>query len=125
LGSDLRDLASYNITFDEGRPFTPLLQLLSVLPPQSSTFLPRSYEHLTSPHSPLSLYFPRDFEVDPNGKRNSWESVVQIPFIEENLLVNTVNEIDHHSELTDKEKVRNRFGSETLYDPKRIVPFSG
>lgn len=35
LASDMVDLASYPISFEEGRPFTPLLQLLSVLPPQS------------------------------------------------------------------------------------------
>jgi 5'-3' exonuclease len=35
LASDLVDLSSVPLTFDGGRPFTPLLQLLSVLPPQS------------------------------------------------------------------------------------------
>lgn len=119
LGSDLRNLASYNITFDEGRPFTPLLQLLSVLPPQSSAFLPNSYGHLTSPHSPLSLYFPQDFEVDANEKRTSWESLVQIPFMEQQLLIDTVNEIDHRALLTDKEKGRHRFGNEFVYDPEQ------
>ena len=35
LASDLINLASINVTFSKGKPFTPLLQLLSVLPPQS------------------------------------------------------------------------------------------
>jgi hypothetical protein len=35
LASDLVNLASIEVKFEAGRPFTPLLQLLSVLPPQS------------------------------------------------------------------------------------------
>ena len=27
-------------------------------------------------------YYPKDFSVDANGKKNSWECIVQIPFIE-------------------------------------------
>jgi 5'-3' exonuclease len=35
LASDLVNLAGYEVKFEVGRPFTPLMQLLSVLPPQS------------------------------------------------------------------------------------------
>lgn len=38
LASDLVKLGDYSVSFQQGRPFTPLLQLLSVLPPQSGTF---------------------------------------------------------------------------------------
>lgn len=37
LASDLVNLASCEVKFEVGRPFTPLMQLLSVLPPQSGT----------------------------------------------------------------------------------------
>ena len=40
LASDLRNIGSVPLVFEKGRPFTPLLQLLSVLPPQSGAFLP-------------------------------------------------------------------------------------
>jgi 5'-3' exoribonuclease 2 len=35
LASDLVGLGELRAEFEEGRPFTPLMQLLSVLPPQS------------------------------------------------------------------------------------------
>lgn len=55
-----------------GTPFTPLLQLLSVLPPQSGSFLPPSYmDVMTDPMSPCVDYYPKDFEVDANGKKVS------------------------------------------------------
>ena len=69
LGTDLINLPELDIKFDIGIPFTPLLQLLSVLPPQSGAFLPKSYENMMiSPTSPLMPYYPKDFEVDANGR---------------------------------------------------------
>eukprot|EP01036_Dinobryon_divergens_P031378 gene31378-40766_t len=90
LASDVRNLAELNIEFEVGRPFTPLLQLLSVLPPQSGKFLPESYQRImTSPDSELAEYYPKDFSVDANGKKNSWDA------------------IDHSKVLTDSERQRN------------------
>lgn len=39
LASDLVKLGGVAVEFEEGRPFTPLMQLLSVLPPQSGEAL--------------------------------------------------------------------------------------
>jgi 5'-3' exonuclease len=113
LASDMRDLASINVEFEVGSPFTPLLQLLSVLPPQSSSFLPPSYSFLmTDESSPIIENYPLDFSVDANGKKNSWESVVRIPFINEKKLVDAVNQIDHRKELSESERLRNIPGNE-------------
>ena len=50
--------------FVRGRPFPNLLQLLSVLPPQSADFLPEPYKKLMiDPASPLLEYYPTEFEV--------------------------------------------------------------
>lgn len=118
LGTDLRNLASMKIQFEQGLPFTPLLQLLSVLPPQSGKLLPPSYSELmTDEASPLHDYYPPDFEVDANGKKNSWEFIVRIPFINESSLVSAVNSIDHATQLTDSERLRNIEGIEHKFVP--------
>jgi hypothetical protein len=44
---------SMNITFAKGRPYTPLMQLLNVLPSQSGPFLPESYRDLMVRSSPF------------------------------------------------------------------------
>lgn len=120
LASDLTNLSSLSFQFEKGRPFTPLLQLLSVLPPQSGKLLPSSYsKYMVDEASPLSRFYPRDFEVDANGKKNSWECVVQIPFIEEEVLVNTISQIDHRSDLTKSERIRNLPGNTHQY---KITP---
>lgn len=120
LGSDLKNLSDISLDFTKGRPFTPLMQLLSVLPPQSGAFLPPPYKAImTSPTSPMLQFYPKDFSVDVNGKKNSWESIVKIPFLSEALLLETVNAIDHANELSEREKSRNSHGKEYHYYPKK------
>lgn len=37
--------------------------------------------------SPILNFYPKDFEQDLNGKKQEWEAVVKIPFIDENRLL--------------------------------------
>lgn len=118
LGSDLVNLASLKIQFDKGRPYTPMMQLLNVLPPQSSKMLPEPYRELMmSEASPLRQYYPAEFESDRNGKQNVWESVVLIPFIDEEDLISAICSFDHRSALTMEERLRNVLGREHTFYP--------
>ena len=38
---------------------------------------------MTDEHSPILDFYPLDFSIDLNGKRQEWEAVVLIPFIDE------------------------------------------
>lgn len=40
--------------------------------------------------SPIYDFYPREFLTDLNGKKNDWEAVVLIPFIEEKRLLEAV-----------------------------------
>ena len=113
-GGDAAGFAAFD--FDAGKPFPSLVQLLSVLPPQSSTLLPAPYADLMAETSPLTEFYPRVFTTDANGKRQTWESIVQIPFIESSRLMDAVSGIEDET-LTNAEKKRNRRGREFLYEP--------
>ena len=63
---------------------------------------------MTSPDSPIIDFYPRDFELDMNGKKMEWEAVVKIPFIDEKRLLAAMKTKDNH--LTADEKIRNDFG---------------
>ena len=90
--------------FESGTPFPSLAQLLSVLPPQSAELLPEPLaELMIHPSSPLMPYYPQDFTTDANGKRQSWEAVVQIPFIDANVLLDTVEQVIHADEKANEE----------------------
>lgn len=117
--SDLRNFSDLKINFDQGKPFLPFQQLLSVLPTASKDHLPSAYHKLMmDPDSPVVDYYPDNFETDLNGKQQAWEAVVLIPFIDEKRLLEAMEPCDAF--LTDEEKQRNVHGPMLMvqYDSK-------
>ncbi|ODM95979.1 5'-3' exoribonuclease 1 [Orchesella cincta] len=112
--SDLRNFGSFQIDFDKGQPFKPFEQLLAVLPSQSKKLLPGCYQWLmTQDNSPILEYYPKKFEQDLNGKRQDWEAVVLIPFIDESKLLEAMeNEVLN---LSEEEVFRNARGALLCY----------
>ncbi|CAG8710122.1 28270_t:CDS:10, partial [Gigaspora margarita] len=112
--SDLYDLKRFDIKFDLGRPFKPFEQLMGVLPEGSKRLLPSPYQDLmTNPDSPIIDFYPKDFDLDMNGKKQDWEAVVNIPFIDQKRLVSALDSKEHL--LTDDEKQRNKFEESLMF----------
>lgn len=112
--SDMKDFLFNDIKFEIGKPFLPFEQLLAVLPAASKELLPEAFRGLmTNSSSELIEYYPKDFETDLNGKRNEWEAVVLIPFIEENSLLNAMKGC--YPNLTENEAARNCHGPMFAY----------
>jgi 5'-3' exonuclease len=65
-------------------PFPPFQSLLFILPRKSRDLIPRCY---WSVYQELSEYFPEKFSIDFNGKKMAWETIVLIPFIPEEVVV--------------------------------------
>lgn len=86
--SDIKDFKDLKLEFELGEPFLPFEQLLAVLPAYSKELLPVAFQSLlVEKDSPIIDYYPNDFKTDLNGKRQEWEAVVLIPFIDEKLLL--------------------------------------
>lgn len=82
---------------------------MGVLPDRSKKIVPTVYHELmTDPKSPIIDFYPRDFELDMNGKKMEWEAVVKIPFIDEKRLLAAM--APKNKLLSDAEKARNEFG---------------
>ena len=97
------------MNFRLGQPFRPYQQLMGVLPDRSKRIVPTVYHDLmTSADSPIIDFYPRDFDLDMNGKKMDWEAVVKIPFIDEKRLLSAMSPKDPL--LSQVEKDRNEFG---------------
>lgn len=128
--------APESLTFKLEKPFLPLQQLMSVLPPASAACVPLPFRKLmTSPASPIHDFYNEDFKTDLNGKRNEWEAVVLLPFVDEKRLFKAIASVSV-DELTDVEKRRNSLGESLVYRfsktcaretkspfPQRLRPF--
>ncbi|KAL8997728.1 MAG: hypothetical protein Q9169_003057 [Polycauliona sp. 2 TL-2023] len=98
-----------DMNFRLGQPFRPYQQLMGVLPDRSKRIVPTPYHDLmTNPSSPIIDFYPRDFELDMNGKKMEWEAVVKIPFIDEKRLLSAMRTKDDL--LSQEECDRNDFG---------------
>ncbi|CAE7051410.1 unnamed protein product, partial [Rhizoctonia solani] len=107
--SDIKNIELFEFNFEIGKPFRPFEQLMGVLPYASHELIPEAYRELMhSEHSPILHFYPKDFELDMNGKKQEWEAVVKVPFIEEQKLLHSMATMEHR--LTDEEKRRNTWG---------------
>ena len=106
---DVKKGLQADMNFHLGQPFRPYQQLMGVLPDRSKRIVPTVYHDLmTNPDSPIIDFYPRDFDLDMNGKKMEWEAVVKIPFIDEVRLLGAMKPKD--SLLSQAEKDRNEFG---------------
>jgi len=118
LISDLSNLTNVfnKIKFEIGEPLKPFEQLMGCLPPASASIVPRPYRKLMcSDDSPISEFYPKEFKVDMNGKKNPWEGVNILPFIDINLLKQTLKELCPDKLLTADERRRNSRGKVFCY----------
>ncbi|PKS07951.1 hypothetical protein jhhlp_006563, partial [Lomentospora prolificans] len=109
LMSDVVKGLGADLNFKKGEPFRPYEQLMGVLPDRSKSIVPTVYwELMTDPKSPIYDFYPRDFELDMNGKKMDWEAVVKIPFIDEKRLLEAM--APKNKLLSADEDARNQFG---------------
>eukprot|EP00003_Mantamonas_plastica_P025926 TRINITY_DN516_c0_g1_i13.p1 TRINITY_DN516_c0_g1~~TRINITY_DN516_c0_g1_i13.p1 ORF type:complete len:1695 (+),score=691.11 TRINITY_DN516_c0_g1_i13:811-5895(+) len=116
LISDLVNLQAFDdIEFELSEPFLPFQQLMSVLPRLSYKLLPTPYSDLMlDDDAPIADFYPETFEMDMDGKRNDWEAVILLPFIDETRLFAAMAEVDE-SAMTQEERDRNCHGPALLY----------
>ena len=100
--------------FELGQPFRPFDQLMSVFPAASNEHLPEAFRNLmTDAPSPISHFYPLDFKIDLNGKRYAWQGVALLPFIDETLLLKTLEPV--YAELDQEAKDLNQRGQDELW----------
>ncbi|WVR07588.1 hypothetical protein IAU60_004630 [Kwoniella sp. DSM 27419] len=119
--TDLKGVADFKFNFEKGKPFTPFQQLMGVLPEESKEHVPVAYRDLMYEEtSPIIDFYPKDFDLDMNGKKQDWEAVIKIPFIDQDRLLRAMAGRDVR--LSPEEQHRNRGGvlsTQFVFDDSR------
>lgn len=103
-------------------PNSPYQQLLSVLPPKSANLLPEPLcSLLTDESSPLKPYCPDNFAVDISGKKQEWEGISLVPFVDQDIVnkayFNYLDKVDR------RDLRRNITGRSFVYSYSRETTF--
>jgi 5'-3' exoribonuclease 2 len=79
--SKFKDINKINIP--KGTPNTPIIQLLSILPPKSNHLIPRNCRQLTtSIDSPIIDMYPLRYQLDLVYKKYYWQCVPILPLVD-------------------------------------------
>jgi 5'-3' exoribonuclease 2 len=113
FAADFVDLDKLSVKFDKGKPFRPYEQLMGVLPASSNHAIPPAFHPLmTDEESDIVDFYPEEFELDANGKKQTWKAVVLLPFIDEKRLLGAM--ATKYPLLTEEEHARNAHGKDAL-----------
>lgn len=115
FAEDMRSIMRIKLDFNgDTPPFKPLEQLMGVFPEKSASALPISWRKLMSdPESPIIDFYPTDFKVDMNGKKQAYLGVVLLPFIDEVRLFKALEKV--YPDLTASESERNSLGKNIVF----------
>jgi 5'-3' exonuclease len=97
--------------FYKNAPFNNLQQLISILPRESINILPEELQILFNDNSPIIHMYPTEFVIDNEGKKTDHESIIILPFVDDNLLINEFNKI----QLSENSKKLNINGKINYY----------
>uniref|UniRef100_A0A6G1S3X0 5'-3' exoribonuclease n=1 Tax=Aceria tosichella TaxID=561515 RepID=A0A6G1S3X0_9ACAR len=115
FAEDMRSIMNIKLDFNNNAPpFKPLEQLMGVFPEKSASALPKSWRKLMSdPESPIIDFYPTNFKVDMNGKKQAYLGVVLLPFIDEARLFRALEKV--YPDLTAEEERRNAAGKNFVF----------
>jgi 5'-3' exonuclease len=111
------DIAKYmnlyqKIEYVKTQSYSPFMQLLCVLPKESSNLLPSPLDTIMN-NNKTKQFYPDEIKVDMDGKHNSWEGVVVLPYMDFQTIE---KEYEKAIKLVDeKERKRNIIGKSFLY----------
>ena len=108
----------YNTVFKETTPYTPIQQLMLVIPIFSKDLLPKSYSHLLNVEcSDLVEFYPIDFKLD--RLNNIWfhECNPIIPILKDEQILNKLSDITLHG----LDLYKNRLSNKPIYIRKAPI----
>lgn len=106
--SDFANIENYldydlDSVFVADKSYSPLESLVLILPNTSRDLIPKC---LWSIYDEFTHFFPANFQIDFNGKKMPWESLVLLPFIEDKDIIKAINaKIKHFADINNFESL--------------------
>ena len=94
---------------DKSEPFNPYQSLLFILPKESFNLVPECYKEIPTI---LKEYFPDKIDIDYNGKQNEYESLLLLPVVDEEKMIEVEKKC---RKLTTDEEKENKWGTSYLF----------
>lgn len=114
FASDLVGVGDLKIDFELGEPFRPFDQLMGVFPADSKELVPEPFRRLmTEADSEVIDFYPTDFAIDLNGKKQAWQGVILLPFIDEGRLLTALEKV--YPELEPQDVAMNVRGEDRVF----------
>ncbi|CAF1296455.1 unnamed protein product [Didymodactylos carnosus] len=89
------------------KPLKSLEHLIAIFPPHYANYPPRKWQQLmVDKNSPISEFYPINFDIDLNGKRQEWQGIILLPFVDEKRLHEALESV--YLTLTPDEEKRNK-----------------
>uniref|UniRef100_A0A7S0ZIP1 Uncharacterized protein n=1 Tax=Timspurckia oligopyrenoides TaxID=708627 RepID=A0A7S0ZIP1_9RHOD len=104
--------------FETGSPLTPFQHLLAILPEDSIWCMPDALQNVVrnKQNSALQQYFPDRIIVDKEGRRNEWDYVWLVPFVDRKIVIDVERKLVGGNMLSDEEMSRNACRGETHFE---------
>jgi 5'-3' exonuclease len=100
--SVMKDTHLNDIKFKDSKPYSPIVQLLSIFPKTSSNLVPIQYRKLMSSKSEIGDYYPDNYSIDTYYKRYFWQCEPILPLIDYERLNKTFKKIKMDPNLKKK-----------------------
>jgi 5'-3' exonuclease len=107
-------LRKQEIKWNVSTPIPPLLQLLVVLPPQSSYLVPKPFQKIMT-----GKLYPLEFQQDFINKRKYWQGIPQLPSIDLKHIYGNYKK--YYNELPPNQVIKNKPQSIHLFGFARNV----
>lgn len=101
--------------FENNKPLSLYEQLVAILPVESKNLIPKQLHCLYEIDSDIYDFYPSNFKIDLDGKKDDYLGIVCLPFIDVKRLKEAYSKIDLKN-LTEFERKRNYFGKVMIYE---------
>ena len=121
MSSAVKDSRFRHIAFNKNTAMPPFRQMMCVIPPLSLKVLNKDLRFVYD-HPDLQGYYPASFQVDYEGKKQDWQGIAVLPFINQKDMDKVYSQVaeqfENHKENRIKKNILITYDEDSIMDYK-------